>query len=211
MKVQEFGQDVENQRIRLSDLGKSALIQFLHFTFAFFTASASTREFFSPLGIAFCSGTKREYTLFSCFGSMLGYITSNDYLAAFRYVMALIMVYILKVYVNSFSSLKDNNIAPALISLFATASTGVVVTVTSAFNLQQIFLRIAESTTSCGAAYFFTAGFNTFFKIKDNKSINGRELTSLSIAVIMLLLSFSKLIWAEANSQVHVLCLDPKI
>jgi len=205
MKAQEFGQDVENQRIRLSDLGKSALIQFLHFALAVFTASASTREFFSPLGIAFCSGTKREYTLFSCFGAMLGYIITNDYLAAFRYVMALIMVYILKVYVNNFSSLKENNIAPALISLFATASTGVVVTVTSAFDLQQIFLRISESTTSFGAAYFFTMGFNTFFKVKDNKSINGRELTSLSIAVIMLLLSFSKLNFAGI-SPADIIC-----
>ena len=120
MENQEFGMPIESGRIQLSELGKSVLRQAVCFVFAGLCASASALEYFSPLGIAFCSGIQRENTLFSCFGAMTGYILSCDYISAFRYVMALILVYILKVYINAFPSFRQSIMAKSLISLFST-------------------------------------------------------------------------------------------
>ncbi len=193
MSNQEFGISEGNERVELSAFAKSMGSNLIHFGVGVLMASASQEEYFSPLGIAFCSGAKKEYTLFSCFGAMLGYILSNDYVFAFRYVMSLIMVYILKLYVNSFPRLKDKTFFPAIISLFSTLSTGIVVTIVTPFNLSEIFLRVAESTTAFGGAYFFTVGFNSIQKAKDKQTITNRELTMSVIAVLILILSISKL------------------
>ena len=141
MENQEFGVSMENGRIQLSELGKSVLTQVVCFLLAGLSASASSYEYFSPLGIAFCSGIDRKNTLFSCFGAMTGYIISNEYVSAFRYVMALILVYILKVYVNAFPNLRQSTLAMSLISLFSTLSTGLVVMITKDFTFQQVYLR----------------------------------------------------------------------
>ena len=192
MKNDEFGVLESNQRIELSDFGKSAMFQGLHFVAGILMASASDEVNFSPLGIGFCSGTSRQYTLFSCFGAMLGHIISNDYLIAFRYVMALIIVYVLKVYVNTFNSLSEKMFVPALISIFATASTGVVITITSAFDLRKLFLLIAESITAFGSAYSFAVSFAVLKKIKNQRYVSSRELTSTIISILILLLSLHR-------------------
>lgn len=189
MKNNEFGTLENNERIQISELGKSVLIQCAHFGMGVLTASASQEPYFSPLGIAFCSGTNRKNTLFSCFGAMLGYIISNEYLTAFRYVMALIIVYILKVYTNTFDSLREKLFVPAIISFFATFSTGLVVTITSAFDTKKLFLFIAETVLSFGSAYFFTLGFSVIKKIKDKDYISVRELSGTVISALILILS----------------------
>ena len=192
MKNNEFGVLENNERIQFSELGKSVLLQCAHFLMGVLTASASKEAYFSPLGIAFCSGTNRQNTLFSCLGAMLGYIVSSEYIIAFRYVMALIIVYILKVYTNSFDSLREKVFVSALISIFATASTGFVVTITSAFDTRKLFLFIAESVSSFGFAYFFTVGFSVLKKVKSKGHISARELTGALISVLVLLLSLNK-------------------
>ena len=192
MKNDEFGVLESNQRIELSDFGKSAMLQGMHFIIGIMMASASNESNFSPLGIGFCSGTNRQYTLFSCFGAMLGHIISNDYLTAFRYVMALIIVYVLKVYTNTFKSLCEKMFVPALISIFATTSTGIVIIITSAFDMRRLFLLVAECITSFGSAYFFAVSFSVLKKIKNQKYISSRELTSTIIAIFVLLLSLHR-------------------
>lgn len=192
MKNNEFGTLENSERIQLSDLGKSVVLQSTHFIVGILTASVSQETGFSPLGIAFCSGTNRQNTLFSCLGAMLGYIVSNEYLNAFRYVMALIIVYILKVYTNTFENLKEKVFISAIISLFATASTGVVVTITSAFDVKKLFLFIAETVSAFGMAYFFTVGFSVFKKIKNRGNISARELTGAGVSTLLLLLSLNR-------------------
>ena len=193
MSNSEFGISEENERIKLSDFGKSALIQTVHFGLAALTAAASQEQYFAPLGIAFCSGTSRKYTLLSCLGAMLGYVISQDYLTAFRYVMTLIIVYVLKAYVHSFPSLRDKVFPSPVIALFSTAATGIIVTVTSPFDLQQLFLRVAEFITSFGGAYFFTVGFMSAEKLKKGSRITARELTSSVISALILILSMSRI------------------
>ncbi len=193
MSNQEFGLSEGNERIRLSEFAKSVIINLAHFGVAILMASVGQEEYFSPLGIAFCSGTKKEYTLFSCLGAMLGYIVSNEYIFAFRYVMALILVYILKIYIHSFPKVRGKIIVPPLISLFSTISTGIVATIATPFELNEIFLRVAESATAFGGAYFFAVGFSSVERMKNNQHITNRELTSTVIAVLILILSASKL------------------
>lgn len=190
MKNNEFGALENSDRIQLSDLAKSLIIQCAHFAIGVLTASASKEAYFSPLGIAFCSGTNRENTLFSCLGAMLGYIISNEYLMAFRYVMALIIVYILKVYINTFDSLKEKLFVSALISFFATMSTGLVVTITSSFDARKLFLFIAETVLSFGSAYFFAVSFLVVKKLRNKGYISARELTGTIISILVLILSF---------------------
>ena len=97
---------------------------------------------------------------------MAGYIIANDYINAFRYVMALILVYILKVYTNTFPKLRRNNTVSSFISLFVTISTGIVVTITEPFGEEVVFLRVAEAITAFGGAYFFSVSVRTFEKIQ---------------------------------------------
>lgn len=192
MKNNEFGTLENNERIQISDLGKSVFIQSAHFLVGILTASVSQETGFSPLGIAFCSGTNRQNTLFSCLGAMLGYIVSNEYINAFRYVMALIIVYVLKVYTNTFENLREKVFISGIISFFATASTGVVVTITSAFDVKKLFLFIAETVSAFGMAYFFTVGFSVLKAIKNKGNISARELTGAGISVLLLLLSLNR-------------------
>ncbi|MBR5545092.1 MAG: hypothetical protein IKU66_06420, partial [Clostridia bacterium] len=193
MNNQEFGVSEGNERIELSDFMKSAGINLVHFGIGTLMASTGSKGYFSPLGIAFCSGTKKEYTLFSCFGAMLGYILTNEYVYAFRYVMALIMVYILKLYIHSFPKLRGKVFFSSAISLFSTLSTGIVATLVTPFELNDIFLRVAESATAFGGAYFFTVGFNSLNKIKSGEHLTNRELTTTIIAILILILSASPL------------------
>lgn len=193
MSNQEFGISEGNERIQLSDFAKSVGTNLIYFGVGILMASAGAEQYFSPLGIAFCSGVKKDYTLFSCFGAMLGYILTNEYIFAFRYVMALILVYILKLYIHSFPKIRGKIIISSLISIFSTLSTGLVATIASPFELNDIFLCIAESVTAFGGAYFFTVGFNSAERIKNNQHITNRELTSTIIALLILILSANKL------------------
>ena len=193
MTNREFGNEIDEGRVQLSEIGKTALIQGAYFVLAFLTASASSQQYFSPLGIAFASGVDRKNTLFSCFGAMAGYIVSNEYISAFRYVMALILVYILKVYVNTFPKLQKKTFVPAIISLFATISTGIVAMITEPFSVEQLLLRIAESITAFGGAYFFAVSVFALEKTRDNQRITSKEVTSVVIALILLVLSASKI------------------
>ncbi len=192
MTNSEFGKEIDEGRVKISELGKSAITQSVYFSVAFLMASASSQEFFSPLGIAFASGVGRKNTLFACFGAMAGYIVSNEYISAFRYVMALLLVYILKVYVNTFPKLHKKTFIPAAISLFATLSTGLVSMITESFSASQVFLRIAESVTAFGGAYFFAVSIFTLEKIEDTQRITTKEVTSLVISLLLLVLSLSK-------------------
>ena len=193
MTNDEFGKEITEGRIELSELSKSAIMQGFYFSIGFLTSSASSEEYFSPLGIAFSSGIHRKYTLFSCFGAMAGYIVSNDYIHAFRYVMALILVYILKVYVNTFPNLHNKTYIPALISLFATISTGIVVMATEPFGLRSVLMRVAEAVISFGAAYFFCISVKTTEKIGENERITSKEVISLVVAALALILCLSRI------------------
>ncbi len=188
MTNNEFGNELEEGRVQLSEIGKSAIMQSLYFSLAFLTASASSQQYFSPLGIAFASGVHRKNTLFSCFGAMAGYMMANDYLSAFRYVMALILVYILKVYVNTFPNLQKKTFVPAFISMFVTVSTGFVVMVTESFNIDSVFLRIAEAIVAFAGAYFFSVSVWTLEKIRENERITSKEVVSLIISLLSLIL-----------------------
>lgn len=189
----EFGYEINDGRIQLSELSKSAITQTVYFGIGFLTASASSQEYFSPLGIAFSSGVHRKNTLFSCFGAMAGYIVSNDYINAFRYVMALILVYILKVYVNTFQNLQKKTLVPAFISLFATISTGIVVMATEPFGVNSILMRVAEAIISFGAAYFFSVSVRTVEKIGEEERTTSKEMISLVVSVLALVLCLSRL------------------
>ncbi len=193
MTNREFGNEVQEGRVELSELGRSALAQATYFFISFLTASASSQQYFSPLGIAFASGVDRKNTLFSCFGAMAGYIVANEYISAIRYVMALILVYILRVYVNTFSKLQKNTLVSSAISLFATLSTGLVAMVTEPFSMEQLLLRISESITAFGGAYFFSVCFLAVGKTKENERITTKEVTSIVISVLLVILSLSKL------------------
>ncbi len=188
----EFGNERADGRVELSELGKSALIQGAYFLVAFLTSSISSQQYFSPLGIAFASGVDRKNTLFSCFGAMAGYIVANEYISAFRYVMALILVYILKVYFNTFPKLKKSTIIPGIISLFATLSTGLVAMIMEEFSLYQLGLRVAESVTAFGGAYFFSVSIFAIEKSRENERITTKEVTSIVISLLLIVLSMSK-------------------
>ncbi len=205
MNNQEFGLSEGNERIELSTFAKSVIINLIHFSISILTASASTVQYFSPLGIAFCSGVKKEYTLFSCFGAMIGYIFANEYIYAFRYVMALILVYILKMYIHSFPKTRGKIIVAPIISLFCTLSTGIVSILASSFELNDVFLQVAESITAFGGAYFFAVGVNSLERVKENQHISNRELTSTVIAVLILILSANKLTFFSVSIS-GILC-----
>lgn len=192
MKNYEFTESSGNERIKISKLGQDFLVQSIHFITAGLLASVTAEQFFSPLGIAFCSATKRKNTLLACLGAMLGYIVSNDYLSAFRYVMALIIVYILKVYVNAFDGLRDRVAVPPAIAFFSAASTGAVVMIVSPFDMNEMLLRAAETLTAFGVCYFFTVAFTTSDKLTAKTRLSNREITSLLIALMIVILSMTR-------------------
>ncbi len=194
MNNNEFGEaSLGNEKIQLSAFAKKGIMQSFYFAVSALMASASQKELFSPLGIAFCSGISKEYTLFSCLGAMLGYIVSNEYLSAFRYVMSLILVYVLKAYIGSFPKLRDKNLIPPLISFFSTSSTGIIMLFTTPFSSQRLFFHIAESLTSFGGAYFITVASKSIEKIKSKLHITNREMTATVMTVFLFILSLSRI------------------
>lgn len=193
MRNEEFGEEALEGRIALSELTKKIIVQTVYFFVAMLSASNPVQQYFSPLGIAFCSSVDRQNTLFSCFGAMAGYLLTNEYVSAFRYVMALIMVYILKVYTNTFPALRQKIFVPCIISLFATLSTGLVAMITSPFEVKDVLWQVAEAVTALGGAYFFTTGFSAVGRLKENGGITTKELTATVISVMLIILSSSRL------------------
>lgn len=193
MQEYEFEMSEGNEKIAVSDLAKSAYMQFTYFAVAAILAATSVQPYFSPLGLGFCSGTTRKFTFFSCLGAMLGYIVTYDFNQAFRYVMALILVYTLKIYTNSFVRLRGKAWVGALCALFVTVSTGIAFMIATEFTLKQIFMLVAESTASLGGAFVFSVGFSSLEKVKGEHSLTARELTFLVISLLTVILSASDL------------------
>ncbi len=193
MREYEFEMGEGNEKIAVSDLTKSAFLQFVHFSVAAILSATSVQPYFSPLGLSFCSGTNRKYTFFSCLGAMLGYIVTYDFNQAFRYVMALILVYTLKIYTNSFVRLRGKAWVGAVCSLFVTLSTGIAFMIATDFTLKQIFMLVAETTSSFGGAFVFSVGFLSLDKLKGEHSLTVRELTFLLISLLTIVLSASDL------------------
>lgn len=193
MKEYEFEISEGNEKITVSELTKSAFFQFIHFCIAAILSATSVQPYFSPLGLSFCSGTKRQFTFFSCLGSMLGYIVTYDFNQAFRYVMALILVYTLKLYTNSFVRLRGKAWVGAVCSLFVTVSTGIAFMLATEFTLNEIFMLVAESAAAFGGSCIFAVGFLTLDKLKNAESITARELSFLVVSVLTLILSASDL------------------
>lgn len=193
MNEYEFQMSEGNEKIAVSALTKSAFEQFVHFSVAAILAATSVQPYFSPLGLGFCSGTYRKYTFFSCLGAMLGYIVTYDFNQAFRYVMALILVYTLKIYTNSFVKLRGKAWVGAACALFVTVSTGIAFMIATEFTLKQIFMLVAETAASFGGAFVFSVGFSSVEKLKDEHSLTARELTFLVISVLTVILSASDL------------------
>lgn len=189
MSEYEFQMSEGNEKIAVSDLVKSAFEQFVHFSVAAILAATSVQPYFSPLGLGFCSGTGRKYTFFSCLGAMLGYIVTYEFNQAFRYVMALILVYTLKIYTNSFVRLRGKAWVGAVCAFFVTLSTGIAFMISAEFTLQQIFMLVAETTASLGSAFVFSVGFSGLEKLKGEHSLTARELTFLVISVLTVILS----------------------
>lgn len=193
MKNEEFGTAAETGRIELSAFSANTLSQVVCFFLGAMSASASADGYFSPMGIAFCSGISREKTMFSCFGAMAGYILANDYIVAFRYIMALILVYVLKVYAFSFPSLQKRLFVPALISFFSTFSTGIISSITQGMGFPTVITMVAESIIAYGGAYFFAIGHSAVSKYKKAETVSSKEVTGLAVSVLSLVLTASRL------------------
>ncbi len=193
MNEYEFQVSEGNEKIAVSALAKSAFEQFVHFSVAAILAATSVQPYFSPLGLGFCSGTGRKYTFFSCLGAMLGYIVTYEFNQAFRYVMALILVYTLKIYTNSFVKLRGKAWVGAACAFFVTVSTGIAFMIATEFTLKQIFMLVAETAASFGGAFVFSVGFSSIEKLKGEHSLTARELTFLMISGLTVILSASDL------------------
>lgn len=191
MDSKEFPSSEGNEQISLSDFGKSAMANGVCFLLSAVMSHASDLEMLSPLGIAFCTGTSREYTLFSCLGGMMGYLLSSDRVTSFRYIMTLLLIYILKAYINSFEKLKNKVLPFACVALFSTASTGIIVSFTTTFTLETVFARLTESSVAFGGAYVFTVAQKSLKRLKENKSLNNRELVLLVVSLLAVLMAFS--------------------
>ena len=193
MENREFPIGNGNETIKISDFGKEMFLDFLVFILSTAMAYTSDSEFFKPLGITFCGGISRKHTLFACLGAMLGYILSCDTTTGFRYVMTLLLLYILKVYINSFPKLKEKTLPYSAISFFATSSTGIILMITTAFNLDTLFLILSEMATAFGGTYCFTIGFRSFEKLKNNKYLSNREMIFSVISLLIVIMSFGKI------------------
>lgn len=193
MNENEFQLSEGNERIAVSDFTKSMVEQFFHFAIAGILSATSVQIYFSPLGIGFCSGTNRKYTFFSCLGAMLGYMVAYDFNEAFRYVMALILVYTLKIYTNSFQKLKGKAWVNSLSAAFVSLSTGIAFMIATEFTLKQIFMLISESVSTFGSAFVFSVGFLGLEKLKKTQTLTSRELTFVVISLLAIILSASDL------------------
>ena len=193
MNENEFQLSEGNERIAISDFTKSVIEQFFYFAIAGILAATSVQIYFSPLGIGFCSGTNRKYTFFSCLGAMLGYMVTYDFNEAFRYVMALILVYTLKIYTNSFQKLKGKAWVNSLSASFVALSTGTAFMIATEFTLEQIFMLIAESVSTFGSAFVFSVGFLGVEKLKKSQILTSRELTFVVVSLLAIILSASDL------------------
>ncbi len=193
MNENEFQLSEGNERIAVSDFTKAVVEQFFHFAIAGILAATSVQTYFSPLGLGFCSGTNRKRTFFSCLGAMLGYMVAYDFNQAFRYVMALILVYTLKIYTNSFQKLKGKAWVNSLSAAFVSLSTGIAFMIATEFTLKQIFLLMAESISTFGSAFVFSVGFFGVEKLKKTQTLTSRELTFVIISLLAIILSASDL------------------
>ncbi len=191
MNNNEFQLTTGGERIAVTTLFKSAYIQFVHFCLAGILGATSIQMYFSPLGLGFCCGTKKKYTFFSCLGAMLGYILSCEFDQAFRYVMALILVYTLKLYVSSFAKLRDKPWVNALCGLTVATLTGIAYMIATAFTLKDISMLVSEALATFGAGFVFSVGFGALDKVKNKEVLTARELTFLVISILTIVLSSS--------------------
>ncbi len=189
MNNNEFQITAGSERIAVSELFKSAYIQFVHFCLAGILAATSIQMYFSPLGLGFCCGTQKKHTFFSCLGAMLGYILTCPFEQAFRYVMALILVYTLKLYTNSFKKIRNKPWVNGLCGFLVTSLTGIAFMLATAFTLKDIFMLVAEALATFGIGFVFSVGFGALSKVREQSTLTARELTFLVISLLTIILS----------------------
>lgn len=187
-KIEFQGEDT----IRVPDFLKSALLQGVFFGISALLSSGQS-EIISPLALSFCCGCSRKYLLFSSLGSMFGYLLSGEYVNSFRFVMATFIVYVLRAYLHTFPSKRDSLILPSAIAAFSVASTGAAIMIITPFDANFLFSCVAGSILGFGGAYFFTSFTHTINKIKDRQAILQKDLTSLSVSAIIILVSLARL------------------
>ncbi len=193
MNNNEFQVTAGGERIEVTALFKSAYMQFVHFCLAGILAATSIQMYFSPLGLGFCCGTRKKFTFFSCLGAMLGYILTCPFEQAFRYVMALILVYTLKLYVNSFAKFRNKPSVNGLCGFLVASLTGIAFMIATAFTLKDVFMLVSEALATFGAAFVFSVGFNAFEKVQGQSTLTARELTFFVISLLIIILSASDL------------------
>lgn len=180
------------ETVKIPEFLKKAVIQGAFFGIAALLASGKS-EIISPLALSFCSGCKRKYLLFSALGSIFGYLISSEYVNSFRFAMATLIVYILRVYLHTFPSKRDSIILPSLISAFSLASTGAAIMIISPFDSKFMFSSIAGSIASFGGAYFFSLSSHSFDKVREKSPLLPKDLTAISISAVIIFSALTRI------------------
>ena len=160
----------------------------------------------SPFGIAFVSATKASYMPSALIGSIVGYSLSHgESIMPLRYIATLVAVAVVGRCLESFSFIKNGQIAAPLMAFGCCFATGLTVLFAQSFDVYVFMLYTAEAVIAGGTAYFFKMCFNITSIKKGIYSVSSHELAGVVVCGSILLMSFSAFQFG-GFSPARVLC-----
>ena len=174
-------------------LAKKALIVLSHIavaTVSFLSAGCTVLKYCNPFALSFASAVPDKYTPAAVIGAGAGYFFAGYEIIPLRYIVALLIVVILKRLIGR-SGNADNPLPAGISALIASALTGGVTSLILDEVAVTLFPYAAEAFFTGASAIFLAGAFGCLKNMKSINTLKDSERATLLVSAFIMILSFS--------------------
>ncbi len=153
----------------------------------FLSANAFVLGGLAPFGVSFAAAAPDKYAPAAILGAALGYLISYQVFSNIKYVIAMLLLFLLRWGFTSSSYLRLMKMPGQVSCAISLGLPLMAFTVVSGGNVYGILLNVSEVLLACCAAYFFIRTAQTFEKGLENA--RQTDLTSMVIAFAIAVLA----------------------
>ncbi|WP_066453108.1 SpoIIE family protein phosphatase [Anaerotruncus rubiinfantis] len=157
----------------------------------FVSANAFVLGGLAPFGVAFASAAKAKYAAAATLGAALGYLLSFDVMGNIKYVIAMLLVFLIRWGLSTSSLTKWTRVSRQLICAVSLGTPSLAITFVTGGSVYDAVLGISEVMLACCASYFFSRTIEAFDLGIDN--LKQTDITSILITFCIIILALINL------------------
>ncbi|MEM1484818.1 SpoIIE family protein phosphatase [Oscillospiraceae bacterium PP1C4] len=157
----------------------------------FVAANAFVLGGLAPFGVAFAASAKPKFTAAAALGATMGYLLSFRMLSNIKYVLAMLILFVLQWGISSGTLFRNVRISRQLLTGFSLGLPSYAITLATGGSIYDAVLATAELLLACCAAYFFSRTVQSFDLGLDN--LQQSDITSIIITFCIAILALLNL------------------